>query len=167
LPKQVLSRAASHQACLGIALVVLALFLAACANDKSLYERHRGKFPEDYRAKVKAAIEKGWPEPRKFRVVSITEPAEGYIAPENYWDPQTFRDYGKYGVWLGCVYIRSIPGRGADFADMDIPYVIARYGTAVKLVDEPSCRHAPYEPWLDMKDGIEASLHEPGDQKGG
>lgn len=161
MPKQVLSGAVNHQACLGIALVVLALLLAACADDKSLYEGHRGKFPEDYRAKVKAAIEKGWPEPRKFRVVSITEPAAGYITRENYWDPQTFKDYGKYGVWLGCVYVQAIAGRGADFAEMDIPYVIHRYGTAVQLIDELSCRHAPYQPWPDMKEGTETRLYRP------
>lgn len=110
---------------------------------------------------MKAAIEKGWPEPRKFRVVSITEPASGYITRENYWDPQTFKDYGKYGAWIGCVCIKAIAGRGADFAEMDIPYVILRYGTAVELVDDPSCRHAPYQPWPDMKEGTETRLDGP------
>jgi len=161
MPKQGLGGVVNHQTCFGIAIAILALMLTACANDKSLYEDHRGRYPEDYRAKVKAAIEKGWPEPRKFRVIYITEPAKGFIGPENYWDPQTFRDYGKYGAWLGCVYIQAIPGRGADFAEMDIPYVIHRYGTAVELVDEPSCRHAPYQPWPDMKEGTETRLYRP------
>ncbi len=167
MPKQVSGRIANRQACLAVALLVLVCLLTACANDKSLYEEHRGKFPADYRAKVKAAIDKGWPEPRKFRVISITEPSAGYIGPENYWNPQTFKDHWKYGAWLGCIYVKAIPGSGADFAEMDIPYLINSSGTAVALVDEPSCRHAPYEPWLDMKDGIEASLQEPRDQIGG
>jgi hypothetical protein len=137
---------------------VIAFALAACAGDKSLYEGHRGKYPADYKAKIQAAIESRWPAPRKFQVLAITEPTEGYLVAKNYWQPQSFRDYRKYGAWLGCIHIKGIKNRGADFAEMDIPYLIASHGTAVALTDEPGCRHAPYQPWADMKDGIEATL---------
>jgi hypothetical protein len=137
-------------------LCLSALLLAGCKTDYSLYEGHRGKYPADYKDKVRAAIEKGWPEPRKFRIVAITEPIEGFAIAKNYWHPKTFRDYWKYGAWLGCIHIEGIKNRGADFAEMDIPYQIERYGTAVALEDEPNCRQAPYKPWNNMKDGEEA-----------
>src|SRR5262245_13469107 len=134
------------------------LLLVACESDKSLYEGHRGNFPADYKAKVKAAIESRWPEPRKFQVVAITEPMEGYLVAENYWQPKTYKDYYKYGAWLGCIRIKGIKSLGADFALLHIPYLIASHTTAVALTDEPSCRRAPYHPWADMKDGTEASV---------
>jgi hypothetical protein len=139
-----------------LASCLVLLLLGACQSDKSLYEGHRGKFPSDYREKVKVAIERGWPEPRKFQVIAITEPTEGFLVAKNYWQPKTYRDYYKYGAWLGCIRIKGIKSRGADFELMHIPYMIARYGTAVELIDEPSCRRAPYQPWADMKDGTEA-----------
>jgi len=155
---------------LACSLCVCTLLLAGCADDYSLYEGHRGKYPTDYKDKVRAAIEKGWPEPRKFQVVAITEPLEGFAIAKNYWKPKTYRDFWKYGAWLGCIHIEGIKNRGADFAEMDIPYLIVRDGTAVALEDEPDCRSAPYEPWKDMKDGEEAwlgaSLSDPGRQGG-
>ena len=143
---------------LTLSLCAWVFLLAACKNDTSLYEGHRGKYPAEYKAKVKAAIEKGWPEPRKFRVVAITEPIEGFMVAKNYWQPKTYRDYYKYGAWLGCIHIKGIKSRGADFTELDIPYLIASHGTAVALTDEPSCRRAPYQPWADMKDGVEARV---------
>jgi hypothetical protein len=140
-----------------LALCLLAM-LAGCKNDYTLYERHRGTFPEDYKDKVRAAVEKGWPAPRKFQVIAITEPIEGFLIAKNYWKPTTFRDHWKYGAWLGCIHIKGIKSRGADFQEIDIPYVIHKYGTAVELIDEPDCRNAPYEPWADMQDGTEAGL---------
>lgn len=139
-------------------LVTLLVSLAACKNDYSLYEGHRGKFPADYKDKIRTAIESHWPEPRKFHVVAITEPIEGFLLADNYWKPKTYRDYYKYGAWLGCIHIKGVKSRGADFSEMDIPYMIASHGTAVALTDEPNCRKAPYEPWQDMKDGVEARL---------
>jgi hypothetical protein len=85
---------------LTLSLCASVFLLAACKNDTSLYEEHRGKYPAEYKAKVRAAIEKGWPEPRKFRVVAITEPTEGFLVAKNYWQPKTYRDYYKYGAWL-------------------------------------------------------------------
>jgi len=143
---------------LGLCLAALVLSLAACKNDYSLYEGHRGKYPADYKDKIRAAIESHWPEPRKFRVIGITEPIEGFLLAENYWKPKTFRDHYKYGAWLGCIHIKGVKNLGADFSEMDIPYLIAKHGTAVALIDEPDCRQAPYEPWQDMKDGVEAML---------
>jgi hypothetical protein len=143
---------------LALCVVALLVSLAACKNDYSLYEGHRGKFPANYKDKIRVAIESTWPEPRKFRVVAITEPIEGFLIADNYWKPKTYRDYYKYGAWLGCIHIEGIRNRGADFTEMDIPYLIARRGTAVALTDEPSCRRAPYQPWADMKDGVEARM---------
>jgi hypothetical protein len=141
---------------LTLGLCLSAFVLAACKSDTSLYEKHRGKYPAEYKTSIRAAIESRWPEPRKFRVITITEPMEGFMVAKNYWQPKTYRDYYKYGAWLGCIHIKGIKSRGADFAEMDIPYLIASHGTAVALTDEPSCRHAPYQPWADMKDGTEA-----------
>src|SRR5262245_29765607 len=100
-----------------LASCLVLLLLGACSN-KSLYEGHRGIFPSDYKAKVKLAMQRGRPEPRKFQVIAITDPIDGFLVAKNYWQPKPYRDYYKYGAWLGCIRIKGIKSRGADFEVM-------------------------------------------------
>lgn len=135
------------------ALAVSIGLLAGCeAQDFSLYEYHRGKYPQDYKEQVKTAIVQGWPEPRRFRVLGITPPHEGFLIRDPR-KPSVAK--GKWGAWLGCVRLEAIPGRGAKFEILNAPYAIDFYGSYITLEEEADCNNAPYEPWRDMIDGEE------------
>jgi hypothetical protein len=126
----------------------MAVALAACTTDTSIYEANRGAFPADYRQRVRAAIESRWPDPRSFRVLAISAPNDGYLFRQG-----TF--HAVFGAWIGCVQLEGDKKKGAKFGALYAPYAIGSGGTEVVLRDEAQCHHAPFEPWLDMLEGSE------------
>jgi hypothetical protein len=122
----------------GMALVAL----TACGD---IYEGHRGKFPANYKEKIRAVIESKWPEPRMFRVLAVSTPNDGFILTTEAFP-------AKYGAWLGCVELEGDRKRGADFDILFAPYAIASGGALLVLEDEPNCHEVPLQPWPDMRD---------------
>src|SRR5262245_50009394 len=59
--------------------VLVGLMLALIAGCGDIYEGHRGKFPANYKEKIRAVIESKWPEPRMFRVLAISTPSDGFV----------------------------------------------------------------------------------------
>jgi len=128
---------------------LVAVPILATCNDQSLYEHHRGAFPENYRDRVRSAIESTWPEPRAFRVLAISPPHRDLVLTR-----QVFS--AKRGAWLGCLRIEGIAARGAGYGAITVPYALDYYQVGVVLEEEPRCRYEPFEPWPDMQAGPEA-----------
>jgi hypothetical protein len=122
-----------------IAAAIICLGIAACAAPPAVTPQSAGPVPENYKAILKAHIEKNYFDPYSLRNVAISKPALGKI--------------GSEPGWLVCLQ-NNAKNRMGGYVGLKKDAYLIRNGGIIGSEDAALvCDTLQLEPWPEMEMG--------------